>query len=67
LDGGQHAAPKQARRDVARTTFLERHGVQVQRYWNSDVLREPESVVASILRTLTLALSQGEREPGGTR
>ena len=44
--------------DNTRTLYLEKHGFQVIRFWNNDVLTETDTV----LETLTLALSQRERE-----
>ena len=48
-DGGQHAASSG---DRARTAVLERAGWRVLRFWNSDILANPEGVVLEILRVL---------------
>lgn len=56
IDGGQHAEQKDY--DSVRTEFLESHGYKVVRFWNNDVLTNIEGV----LETLTLTLSQRERE-----
>lgn len=45
-DGGQHAGA--ADHDVARTQFLETQGYCVLRFWNNDVLANPEGVIAQI-------------------
>ena len=47
LDGGQHA--EAFARDVLRTQELERRGIRVVRFWNTDVLREPLAVLQRIL------------------
>ena len=40
IDGGQHSAE----RDRERTAYLEARGLTVLRFWNSDVLKNPEGV-----------------------
>jgi len=50
LDGGQHALRKNA--DTARTAWLNREGYRVLRFWNNEVLRNTDGVLAEILRTL---------------
>ncbi|MES1945022.1 DNA methyltransferase [Salinisphaera sp. PC39] len=47
LDGGQHAEQTRAY-DAARTAALESHGFRVIRFWNDEVLRETEAVLACI-------------------
>ncbi|WP_373486936.1 endonuclease domain-containing protein [Blastomonas sp.] len=54
VDGGQHDI--QADYDAARTRFIEAQGYRVIRFWNSDVLPDPEGVLNDI------SLSLGERE-----
>ena len=56
LDGSQHA--EQIEKDQDRTEFLESQGYCVLRFWNNEVIENLEGV----LETLTLALSQQERE-----
>jgi very-short-patch-repair endonuclease len=46
LDGGQHA--EQTEQDAERTLYLQRRGYRVLRFWNHDVLREPETVLEVI-------------------
>lgn len=46
LDGGQHAGQTLA--DQRRTAFLDRQGYQVLRYWNHEVLTDPDAVVQHI-------------------
>jgi very-short-patch-repair endonuclease len=50
LDGGQHA--DQQTYDSARTAWLESQGYRVLRFWNSDVLENPEGVLEVILAAL---------------
>jgi very-short-patch-repair endonuclease len=47
LDGGAHA--EQALRDVRRDAFLRRKGLQVLRFWNSELVADPERVAWKIL------------------
>ena len=54
VDGGQHyASQRDRRRDVA----LARQGYRVLRFWNSDVMSNPEGVL-----TVILAALEGEME-----
>jgi very-short-patch-repair endonuclease len=55
IDGGQHNDNVD---DTVRDEFLNSIGFVVVRYWNNDVLNNIEGV----LSTLTLTLSQRERE-----
>lgn len=50
VDGGQHSEQKQY--DKQRTNFLNSQGYMVLRYWNNDVLTNPQSVMESIHQTL---------------
>ena len=52
LDGGQHAEEDQMQRDCARTAYLDDRGVQVLRFWNGDVLKNPAGVLESIAEVL---------------
>lgn len=49
VDGGQHAAPKNAAEDAARTLYLESHGLRVLRFTNLEVLQETDAVLARVL------------------
>jgi very-short-patch-repair endonuclease len=49
VDGGQHNASE---RDRRRDAALARQGYRVLRFWNSDVLRNPEGVLTVILSVL---------------
>lgn len=50
LDGGQHA--ERTEQDAQRTRYLQRLGYQVLRFWNHEVLREPEVVLEAIRDTI---------------
>ncbi|MFO1155681.1 MAG: DUF559 domain-containing protein [Rhodospirillales bacterium] len=49
LDGGQHG---DAETVSARTRLLQARGFRVLRFWNGDVLRQPEAVLAAIAAAL---------------
>jgi len=48
-DGGQHA---ESNADETRTAWLQAHGWRVCRFWNNDILGNPEGVLLSIKSTL---------------
>ena len=48
-DGGQHDGSD---RDSVRDAWLEQQGFKVMRFWNNDILRNPEGVLATILAAL---------------
>ena len=50
VDGGQHAV--EADRDAVRDKWLESRGYRILRFWNNDVLRNTEAVLAEILGAL---------------
>ena len=62
LDGGQHGTPERSNRDKARDAWLRGRGIQVLRYWNSDVFSNLTGVLAAI-RTITLSLSKEQGDP----
>jgi very-short-patch-repair endonuclease len=49
LDGSQHGLGKAEEYDSERTMFLESRGYRVLRFWNDEVLVNPEAVVDFIL------------------
>lgn len=49
LDGGQHGTKDGVLHDEARTRFLHARGYRVLRFWNGDVLRNLDGIVAVIL------------------
>jgi len=64
LDGSQHAEGEQVRYDEERTKILrEQHGVQVIRFWNSDVLNRTEDVVNEIWSALDTRLAPSPLPP----
>jgi very-short-patch-repair endonuclease len=50
LDGGQHADPRGQEHDRVRTAALEARGYAVIRFWDNDVLRDTQAVLATIAR-----------------
>ncbi|MFN7126731.1 MAG: endonuclease domain-containing protein [Allorhizobium sp.] len=48
LDGSQHAKDAEVVRDAARTSFLEKQGYKVIRFWNAEVLTELDAVLDTI-------------------
>jgi very-short-patch-repair endonuclease len=50
LDGGQHALQRE--QDCRRTTWLTQQGYRVLRFWNHEVLDDPEAVLARIWAAL---------------
>ena len=50
VDGGHHALRPE--RDAKRTSWLENEGFRVNRFWNSEVLKNTEGVAEAIRRAL---------------
>ncbi len=50
LDGGQHVDTAAA--DATRTAWLEKRGFRVLRFWNNDVLGNPDGVLERISEAL---------------
>ena len=50
VDGGQHL--EQSASDAKRTAWLEGRGFRLLRYWNDQVLKEPEAVTEAIWNAL---------------
>ena len=48
LDGGQHAEKRAQMHDVIRSDVLAGYGLEVMRFWDNDVLRETDAVIAAI-------------------
>jgi very-short-patch-repair endonuclease len=67
VDGGQHA--EQALKDAARTGYLKALGYRVIRFWNDEVLRDPDAVLEEIGRVLMIPspypLPEGEGGKAG--
>ena len=49
VDGGQHA---QSKSDVTRDAYLRAEGFRTVRYWNTDVLKNPDGVLTDLLAQL---------------
>ncbi|HEY5305959.1 MAG TPA: endonuclease domain-containing protein [Pseudolabrys sp.] len=64
LDGGQHAESK---KDVERDRWLASKGYRVLRFWNSDVLKNREGVLETILATARKATPLPNPPPQGGR
>jgi very-short-patch-repair endonuclease len=60
LDGGQHQ--EQIEYDKRRTEFLQSQGWRVLRFWNNDVLKNLDGVLASIAEALS-ALPPSQPSP----
>ena len=52
IDGGQHATAAGEGRDNKRTAWLEAQGFSVLRFWNTDVLTNPDGVLTVICSQL---------------
>lgn len=48
LDGGQHA--EQADYDERRSAWLNEQGFKVLRFWNNEVMENPEGVLETIMK-----------------
>ena len=56
LDGGQHCDERGRHQDAVRSDLLVGYGLEVLRFWDNDVLRETDAVIAVIeerIRALT--------------
>ena len=53
IDGGQHGGAA----DAARAAMLEREGYRVVRFWNNEVLGNPEGVARVLVEVLDGALT----------
>jgi len=52
IDGGQHADDEHRKKDNLRTSVINGKGIQVIRFWNDDVLKHLDDVIAEIDATL---------------
>jgi len=52
VDGGGHAEEERIAADEARPKFIVSHGYRVLRFWNHDVLKDSEAVMATIYKAL---------------
>lgn len=44
IDGGQHAEQENQIKDEERTLFIKSQGISIIRFWNNEVLENPEGV-----------------------
>jgi adenine-specific DNA-methyltransferase len=52
LDGGQHNQLPGQRTDMTRDARLRRSGFRVLRFWNNDVMANPEGVMEVVMGAL---------------
>ncbi|MGE5611598.1 MAG: endonuclease domain-containing protein [Bacillota bacterium] len=52
LDGGQHSEATHRAYDAERTRRLKELGIEVMRFWDHEVLKDPEAVAEMIYRKL---------------
>jgi very-short-patch-repair endonuclease len=62
VDGGQHGRQRQRLYDRARTAWLGQRSSRVLRFWNDDVLKNPDGVLRSIAVQLA-SLTQNDPHP----
>jgi len=60
LDGGQHNETVGKERDAVRTMMLESRGITVLRFWNPDVMKNVEGILATIRETVLDLQSQNQ-------
>ena len=61
LDGGQHDIPEEREYDVRRTDFLQKEGLEVLRFWNSQI-RENLPWVLELIRRKAGVWAMGDPE-----
>jgi len=52
LDGGQHNEPEMKERDYDREKYLTARGYHILRFWNNEILMNPDGVLAVIKEAL---------------
>ena len=57
LDGSVHSKQSQAEYDIARSLELSDHDVKIIRFWNSEVIKDVETVVYQLGKLTTFLLS----------
>ncbi|MBS0212578.1 MAG: endonuclease domain-containing protein [Proteobacteria bacterium] len=63
-DGGQH---NESAHDVERDRWLKAQGFRILRFWNHEILGQPEAVLEHILRHLGIAQAPPLPNPSPTR
>ncbi len=61
VDGGIHLAPTQATHDIARTEFLQTHGVRVLRFHNDEIENNLQAILQKIV-AVTAASPKGTNQ-----
>jgi very-short-patch-repair endonuclease len=64
LDGGQHNGRTARDYDLVRTQQLNDIGVRVIRYWDHEILRDPDMVADDIYRHLVAEIPSPQPSPG---
>jgi len=67
LDGGQHYDDAGLAKDRLRTDYLRRHGLEVLRFSNLDVLQNLDDVLTELLRRVEARSPHPTPLPGGER
>ncbi|HWJ75387.1 MAG TPA: endonuclease domain-containing protein [Kaistia sp.] len=62
IDGATHGSDAASRRDALRTSLIEAEGYRVLRFWNNDVMINPEGV----FQRLAEAVGRGAEPAGRT-
>jgi type I restriction enzyme M protein len=66
LDGAQHNTDPGLAKDQCRSDVLAAQGIRLLRFWNNDVLQQPEAVLEAIFAAVTeLAPSPPNPSPRG--
>jgi very-short-patch-repair endonuclease len=63
VDGGQHASPDAY--ELRRTAYLERSGFRILRFWNNEVLENPEGIWEAIREALSELDPSPQPSPAG--
>jgi len=64
LDGGQHAEDEHKIFDRKRTEYLNKNGIKILRFWDSDVLKNTDGVLQKIAKNLTPPTLLFKKEEG---
>ena len=62
VDGGQHNEQENIQTDVLRTKYLNSLNIQVLRFWNNDVLQNPEGTYDTIIKIVNELLPASSLE-----
>jgi very-short-patch-repair endonuclease len=67
VDGGTHGTDEELRRDARRERYLQEQGYRILRVWNSDVVRDMEGVMDTIVAALHTPTPDPSPQGGGVR